>query len=91
MKTPFADLDAEEELHSLVDQISLAGTSCRGDEYINGEDSLPVCMKYSDDWEVQFFVGLNANSDSQETEDVEGEDQYDLEPSPPNMKRSFQH
>ena len=77
---PFADLD----LPSLVEQIS--AISCSVDEYINGEDDVPVCMEYSDDWEEHFFQNLG--TDSLATEDAEEEeDQYDVEPPPPKIAK----
>ena len=34
------------------------------EEYVNGEDDVPVCMEYDNEWENQFFADLNADSDS---------------------------
>ena len=55
---PFDEVEAQEELHDLVDQISLPETNCSVEEYINGEDDLPTCQQYDDDWEHQFFAEL---------------------------------
>ena len=41
----FVDLDGQDELQSLVDQISRTETCCEVDDYINGEDDTPVCME----------------------------------------------
>ena len=50
---PFDEVEAQEELNDLVDQISLGPdtTNCSMEEYINGEDNLPTCQQYDDDWE----------------------------------------
>ena len=55
---PFVDLDGQDELQSLIDQISHSETSCDVDEYINGEDDVPVCMEYYNDWEDFFLLAL---------------------------------
>ena len=39
---PFVDLDGQDELQSLIDQISHSETCCDVDEYINGKDDVPV-------------------------------------------------
>ena len=56
------------------------------DEYINGEDDVPVCMEYSDDWKEHFFH--NFGTDSLAPEDAEEEeDQYDVDPPPPKITK----
>ena len=55
---PFDDVEAQEELHNLVDQISVSGTNCPVEEYINGEHDVPICMHYDEDWEDRFFAEL---------------------------------
>ena len=52
---PLVDLDGQDELQSLIDKISHTETCCEVDEYINGEDDMPVCMEYDNDWEDLFF------------------------------------
>ncbi len=85
---PFADLEAQEELHDLVDQIPLTETCCQVEEYINGEDEVPVCMEYDNDWEDRFFADLNADSDSFAPEDAhEEEEEFDLEPPPQKITK----
>ena len=75
---PFDDVEAQEELHDLVDQISPSETNCPMQEYINGEDDTPICMQYDDDWEDRFFAELGssqADSDSPVQEDPDEEGQ----------------
>ena len=43
---PFDEVDAQEELHDLVDEIPLLVGSCPVEEYINGENDIPICMQY---------------------------------------------
>ena len=92
---PFVDLDGQDELQSLIDQISHSETCCDVDEYINGEDDMPVCMEYDNDWEDHFFAGLNPNSDTSLPEDLslqenpnEEEEEFDLERPPQKIKMS---
>ena len=82
----FADLEAQEELQSLVDQIPVTEACCGVDEYINGEGDVPVCMEYDNDWEEHFFADLNANS-SPLPEDPNEEDDFDLEPPPQKITK----
>ena len=41
---PFDCVEAQEELHNLVDQISVSVTNYPVEEYINGEDYVPICI-----------------------------------------------
>ena len=91
---PFVHLDGQDELQSLVDQISHTETCCEVDDYINGEDDMPVCMEYDNDWEDNFFAGLNLNSDTSLPEDPslqenpnEEEEEFDLEPPPQKITK----
>ena len=90
-ENPFDDVEAQEELHNLVDQISVSGTNCPVEEYINGEDDVPICMHYDEDWEDHFFVELGssqADSDSLVQEDPDEEEgEFDLQPPPPKITR----
>ena len=43
---PFEDVEDQEELQSLVDQISPSATNCPVEEYIGGEDDVPTCIQY---------------------------------------------
>ena len=86
-------MDGQDELQSLIDQISHTEACCEVDEYINGEDDMPVCMEYDNDWEDHFFAGLNPNSDTSLPEDLslqenpnEEEEEFDLEPPPQKIR-----
>ena len=88
---PFDDVEDQEELHGLVDQISPSATNCPVKEYVNGEDDVPTCMQYDDDWENHFFAELGSSqedSDSLVQEDPDEEEgHFDLEPLPPKITR----
>ena len=43
---PFDEVDAQKGLHDLVDEIPLLVGSCSVEEYINGENDIPICMQY---------------------------------------------
>ena len=50
-----------------MDEISLSECNCPVEEYINGEDDIPICIHYDDDWENHFFAEIGtsqANSES---------------------------
>ena len=86
-------MEDQEELHGLVDQISPSATNCPVEEYINGEDDVPTCMQYDDDWESHFFAELGSSqedSDSLVQEDPDEEEgHFDLEPPPPKISQGF--
>ncbi len=58
------------------------------EEYIGGEDAVPVCMEYDDEWEDRFFAELDTDSNRalQNSED-EDEDDFDLEPLPQKITK----
>ena len=58
-------------------------SSCSAEEYIAGEDALPVCADFDcEDWDENWLNSLNDNPDS-DTEEVD----YDLLPPPPNLSK----
>lgn len=84
---PFDEVEAQEELNDLVDQISLGPdtTNCSMEEYINGEDNLPTCQQYDDDWENQFFSELG--SSPADAEQGDPEEEFDADPPPAKIAR----
>ena len=60
------------------------------EEYISGEDDVPTCTQYDNDWENQFFTQLGSSQEDSESlpqEDLdEKEGQFDLEPPRPDIK-----
>ena len=66
--------------------------NCPVEEYINGEDDIPICIHYDDDREDRFFaeVGTSqANSEYLAQDDHEEEEWFDLGP-PPQKITKFQ-
>ena len=56
------------------------------DEYINGEEDVPICMQYYDDWEDRFFAELGSSQPDSDN-DSDEEEYFDLEPPPPKITR----
>ena len=84
---PFDDIEAQEELH---DQVPPSDTACPVAEYINGEDDVPICTQYDNNWEDSFFAELGSTSHSLDQDDQEDPDdgeQFDLEPPPPKITK----
>lgn len=84
---PFADIDADQGLSSLVSQIS-DGPTYSAEDYVNGDNDLPVCEEFDgDNWDEQFLSNLT-NSTCSTTEDVDESDdeQFDSEPPCSNIK-----
>ena len=82
--------DEVEDLHSLIDQVSLPATGCPVEEYINGEDEVPTCVHYGDNWENSFFAELGSFQEDTDTvtqDPDEEEEHFDLEPPPPKITR----
>ena len=48
---PFDDVDAQEELDTLVGQVCPLAARCPVDEYINGDNNMAICVQYDEDWE----------------------------------------
>ena len=85
---PFDDVEAQEELHELLDRISPSDTNCPVEEYIDGEGDVPTCKQYNNNWENHFFANLGSSqavSDSLVQQDPDDEGQFDLEPPPPKI------
>ena len=58
------------------------------DEYLSGDDNLPVCMELdSDSWEADFLKQLRQEEQEvADEEEDEGEDELDVEPPPPKLQ-----
>ena len=88
---PFADIDDTVQLGSLIHR-AMGGSSCSAEEYITGEDALPVCADFDcEDWEENWLNSLNDNPDSDtgdnsdsDTGDTKEVD-YDRLPPPPKL------
>ena len=80
---PFDDINEACELTALVDELDLHDSTCSPQEYVTGDDNLPVCDDAGDDWDEHFLAELSR--DQAEPEDEE-DDSYDLEPASPKLK-----
>jgi len=55
---PFLEADVQMELDGLMERV-VTGESCSVEEYIEGDDSLAVCMDLdSENWEANFLAEL---------------------------------
>lgn len=81
---PFDDVDEVCELRALVSE--LPDSTCSPEEYVTGDNSLPVCDDTGEDWDERFLASIS----QEQAETVQAEDDddelYDLEPPPPKIK-----
>ena len=83
---PFNDVNEACELTALVDELGLHDSTCSPQEYVTGDDNLPVCDDAGDDWDEHFIAELSQDqADTEEPED-EKDDLYDREPASPKFK-----
>ena len=79
---PFLEADMRMEVQSLIEKTMPTDGRCNLDEYLNGDDDLPVCMELDgDSWEANFLKQLQHKE-----EDVDEEDEMDVEPPPPKLR-----
>ena len=64
---PFLETDTQVELDGLVEKSAPAGERCPVEEYIEGDDGMPLCTD-SKDWEDNVLYGMG-----QEREVIRGE------------------
>ena len=73
---PFDDLDADHQVRDLISRTMPAEDSCTVEEYINGEDCVPVCSEFDKDtWDDTFLEEIGEPSqisDNEESDDDEG-------------------
>ena len=70
---PFLEADMRMEVHSLIDKTMPTDGKCNADEYLNGDDDLPVCMELNDDsWEADLLKQLE-REEQEVTDDEEDE------------------
>ena len=71
-------------LQSLIDRTTTAQENCTLDEYLHGEDDLPVCVDLDNDsWDDNFLVQLGHNvQEINETDESDKEIELDDESSP---------
>ncbi len=81
-----SSVSEEDPFASIDELITQMGTnSCSANEYINGDNTLPVCIEFDDDtWNESFLESLCATVEDEEA-DGEEED-LDLQPPPPKLR-----
>ena len=66
---PFADIDESADLQGLMNDILPTNVSCSVQEYVNGDDNVPICHDMDDDsWEETFMSQLGHDHDIDEQE-----------------------
>ena len=83
---PFVDID---DTVSLIHSV-MGGSRCSAEEYITGEEALPVCADFDcEDWDENESLNDSPNSDSGDNPDSDTGDteevDYDLLPPPPKL------
>ena len=79
---PFLQSDAQMELQSLIDQAMPANGACTCQEYLTGEDDLPVCKDFDNDcWDADYIAQLGEERDNEGPVDDE-DDEAVIQPPP---------
>ena len=74
-------IDDAVQLGSLI-QSAMGESSCSAEEYVAGEDTIPVCADfYCEDWDENWLNSLNVDNPDSDTEEVD----YDLLMPPPKL------
>ncbi len=77
-------------LQSLIDKTMGPEHSCSADEYLHGDDDLPVCVDLGgDNWEANFLAQLNQSSTTEDAEDEEDVEEGELDEEPISTLNSF--
>ena len=83
---PFAAIDQELELQSLIEQTG--SESCTPQEFISGDDDLPVCVEMDDEnWEETFLEELTAAADKPEDASQEMDEDEELDDNGPVLPK----
>ena len=84
---PFADIDENLELQHLIEQTGCE--SCTPQEFISGDDDLPVCVEMDEEnWESTFLEELTAAEGEAEDAslDLDEDNNFDDDPVVPKLK-----
>ena len=82
---PFDELDVDNQLQDLIGKVLPTSEKCTADEYICGENTVPVCAEYDDEsWEESFFTEIGESSLIPEEEQSEGENNEEGDLDPPS-------
>ncbi len=81
---PFQDIDAEVELNSLISSTMGTLSHCSAEEYIEGDDSLPICVDIDgEDWDECWLNSLvdepeHSNAALSQSDDEQDQDDDDM-------------
>ncbi len=69
---PFLEADIRTEVQSLIEKTMPEEGRCSVDEYLTGEDELPICVDMdSENWEGEFMAQLGREEQQKVVEDDE--------------------
>ena len=75
---PFAEADERVALQGLIDKTMSENEACTLQEYVNGEEDLPVCREIDNgSWESSFFETLGQVPEDEEASENEAGDEQD--------------
>ena len=84
---PFLEADMRMEMQSMINKTVLPGGTCDVNEYLQGDDELPVCVDLdSDNWDTNFMDQLVEDEEEAEQEDEWEDDAIDTDPAPPKIQ-----
>ena len=89
---PFEELDADSQLQYLIGRVMSTEET---EEYISGDNSVPMCAEYDDEtWEDSFFAGIGESlhilNKEEEKEEEEENETFERVQIPPRIKEAVQ-
>ena len=81
---PFNDVDEACELRALIGELS--DSTCSPEEYVTGDNSLPLCDDAGDDWDDRFLASISQEQAETEEAGNNEDELYDLEPPTPKLR-----
>ena len=60
LSDPFADLDADGDMHTLDDLVSLMDCGLTADQYVNEDEDIPTCFTFDGDGDAQWRQNLRS-------------------------------
>ena len=83
---PFNDIDDEMGMDSLISHAMGTLQHCSADEYLTGDNSLPVCVDINgNNWDENWLNSLTEGAESVD-EDKDEEEDFDVDMPPPPPK-----
>uniref|UniRef100_A0A1X7UNP5 DDE-1 domain-containing protein n=1 Tax=Amphimedon queenslandica TaxID=400682 RepID=A0A1X7UNP5_AMPQE len=81
---PFASLDSD--FNELITQ-TVGTNGCSADEYLNGDNDLPICVQFDDEkWDEEFLESLSHEEVASTCNDLSDIEDFDILPPPPKLK-----